>query len=203
MDDIDKIIEDNKDNPEALAEKLREFNSVVVETKQKLTESEEARKFQGQNFKKFRDMTSSEKELLSEKEKEIMIRQEKLEEEQKSFLETQQQSKEREVKATESRLALELVGGDQALQDKLFFHYNRIADKAETQEEIARKMQDAYAILARDIPTVDPLRRSSSYRTGGGSPDRAGGGGDKHFSDTDEGKGLANAMGIVIEPPAK
>jgi len=203
MDDIDKIIEENRDNPEVLAEKLREFNSIVVETRQKLTESEEARKYQGQNFKKFRDMTAAEKELLSEKEKEVILRQEKLEEEQKNFFEEQRQTKERNIKAVETKLVQELVGEDKTLQDKLFYHYNRIADKAETPEEIALKMQDAYAILARDIPSVDPLRRASSYRTGGGSPDRTTGGGDKKFSETEEGKGLASAMGIAIDPPTK
>jgi len=42
-----------------------------------------------------------------------------------------------------------LVGDDEELKKKVFFHYNRIKDEAKTKEEISAKVNDAYFLATK------------------------------------------------------
>lgn len=200
----DEEIEALKADPDALVNKLKETTGALQKTNaekeeiaKKLTESEKNREFQAQNFKKFRDMTAEEKELLSEKEKELLIRQEKLEEEREKDKQEREKWQTDQIKKIENRFVKQLSGGDEKVAEKILFHYNRLSDKADDEETIEQKMNDAYRLLGDDRP--DPLRRAISGR--GSAPDVKAKSSD--FSETDEGKGLGGALGLTLETPKK
>lgn len=198
----DEELEALKSDPDALVNKLKETTSTLQkvtqekeDTAKKLQESEARRQEQTTNFKKFRDMSAEEKELLSEKEKELMQRQEKLEEEREKDRREREEWQAGQIKKIENRYVKQLSGGDEKIAEKILFHYNRLSDKADDEETIERKMNDAYRLLGDERP--DPLRRAISGR--GASPEVRSKSTD--FSETEEGKGLGSALGLTLEAP--
>lgn len=113
------------------------------------------------NFKRMREMTDAEKAALTASELELRQRQEKLEDEQKSWRESQ------ELAHKNDAIAL-LAGNDTELRKKLELHYERISDPAVTRDQIFSKMSEA-AKLAGAAVQSDPFNRAASW-SGGVTP---------------------------------
>lgn len=122
------------------------------------------------NFRKLEELNDEERKKLSAQELELMQRQEKLEKEQEDF---RKQSEEAIVKRkveTETKLFKKYIGNDKELGEKVKFHYDRLTDKAETEDEIEKKLQDALR-LARPELKVDPL--TAAITSSGSYPSNA------------------------------
>jgi len=198
-------IEEMKKDPEKLVEalnstteKLKTTSAEKTDLATKLAKSEEDRKFQGQNFKKFRDMTEAEKELLTEKEKEIAQRQDLLEEEREKDKKERLEWENKQITNIKGRIFRDLARGDEKLIEKIEYHYNRLADAkdAKDEEAIEKLAIDAFNLLGSERP--DPIRRAISSRGSAGDPKK----GDKSFAETDEGKALGGMLGLNT-PAAK
>lgn len=141
------------------------------------------------NFRKLEELNDEERKKLSAQELELMQRQEKLEKEQEDF---RKQSEEAIIKRkmdTETRLFKKYVGTDKELGEKVKFHYDRLTDKAETEEEIEKKLQDAIR-LARPELKVDPL--TAAISSSGSYPANA----QKELSEDQ--KDLANKLNLKL-----
>jgi len=148
-------------------------------------------KDQALNFKKLRDMTAEEKELLTEKEKELMARQEQFEEKlaEQATREAEFRTKQREELITKK--AMELARGDQKIANEIKVHLSKFKDveNANLESELTPFFEMASKMV--DIPKADPL--NSAHNQGGiGATIET----DTNFADTTEGKSLANAMGL-------
>lgn len=143
-------------------------------------------------YKKLQDMTDEEKGKMSEKEIELQKRQEKLEEDTRLFQESQAESAKKEVDARKERAIAAIAGKDPALKQKILDNYARIADadKATTDEEVAKIAGDAFNMLGVPKPAgVGPVVNGAGGGTVGGD-DVTG------FADTAAGKSVAQAMGL-------
>lgn len=96
------------------------------------------------NWKKLREMTEEEKGKLTVMETELLKRQEALEEGQRSL-------SEKTIKSHEDEALREFAGDDEETRKKVKESYNRLTDKAETHDEIMKKMKDAATLAGRSI----------------------------------------------------
>jgi hypothetical protein len=111
------------------------------------------------NFKRLRDMTETERANLTATETELKKRQEDLEEKQSSFMAT--------VHETNVKNALAVfAGADEELAKKIEFHYNRLSDPDNSQEEINKKMRDAYTLATGGAARPNPVAGAGAFSSG-------------------------------------
>lgn len=148
-----------------------------------------------EQFKKFKDMSEAEKELLSEKEKELLQRQDQLEEDRKQDLAERAEHNRKIKEATISNIATKFAKGDKDLTEQIKINLGKLSpellDKAITEEEITPFVQDAFNMTGAGNTQGDLLREAINTD---GLPARVSG--EKDFSDTKEGQDLGKAMGL-------
>jgi hypothetical protein len=185
--------EDFKTSNTKLGEDIKERDTKITELKTQAGERAE-------QFKKFKDMTDAEKDLLTEKEKELLLRQEKLEEDQAKF---QQETAERNAKDRSERieaLAEKFAKGDKDLKEQIKINLGKLnpelVGKAVSDVELTPFIQDALNLTGAGA-NPDPLRDAHNHE-GAGAPVSPVEG----FGATKEGKDLSGAMGLSQATPA-
>lgn len=157
----------------------------------------------GEQFKKFRDMTSAEKELLTEKEIELLKRQDALEEVAKKTAEDQANFRKEQRDSVKNALINKMARGDAELAKKIEFNLNKIkdSDTAMTEEALAPLVTDSFNMLGNQVP--DAIRQA--HNSGGSvpNPEPVNTG----FADSEQGKALSTALfgadAPVNQPDAK
>jgi len=144
------------------------------------------------NFKKLRDMTKEEKELLSEKEIEIMARQEKLEEERAKDKEERDAFNKKQKNALIDNIAMKYAKGNKELADKIKVNLGKlkIVESLETEQELMPEVEFAFNALGVKT-SPDPLNMAHNQGGGAGNTNI-----DNSFAETAEGKSLAGALGL-------
>lgn len=181
---------DYKAGAETLTQQMKDKEMEITTLKGKFSE-------QNLNFKKLRDYTDAEKELLTEKEKEILQRQEALEEEGKKFQEQQQGFAKKQKDALIDTLAMKKAGGNRELADKLKITLNKLngIDALSTEAELMPEIDFAFNGLGIQTK-AEPLVEANNW---GGETQTAPTEGS--FADTAEGKGLAGMLGLSQAQP--
>jgi len=174
-----------------------EFDKQIKEKEETIAKLKEDAKNQGLNFKKLRDMTEAEKELLTEKEKELMERQEAQEEALKKFQDDQTNFTKKQKDALIDTLAMKKAGGNKELADKIKITLNKIngIDNLTTEAELMPEIEFAFNGLGIQTKT-DPL--NEAHNTGGGTGEYTP---DGSYAETTEGKSLAGALGLSQAQP--
>jgi len=187
---ITKENEDYKAGATEIAKQLKYKDAVIEDMQTKARE-------RGEQFKKFRDMTAEEKELLTEKEKELMQRQEALEENHKKFQEDQSNFTKKQKDALIDTLAMKKAGGDKELAEKIKITLNKLngLDALSTEAELTPEIDFAFNGLGIQTKP-NPLTEANNW---GGDTVTAPTGTD--HSTTPEGKELANALGLSQAAP--
>lgn len=179
----------------ALEAQIATSTATLEEKESRITKLEGVLERQSTNFKKLRDMTQEEKEMYTEKEMDLMKRQEAYEEQLAKFQEEQLDFKVKQREGTIEKLVTQYAKGDKELADKIRVNLNSLkgADEVFVEEELAPLTQKAFNMLGDERP--DPLR--TAHNAGGDFGEVQQGG----FVDTQAGKDLASALGIVVEAP--
>lgn len=150
-------------------------------------------------YKKLSEMSQEEKDKLSAAELQLQERQEKLEKDQADFQAQQLEATKKETDSRRTGIFNKLVGSKPELVKKMEENWGKLdkglTEKATTPEEIEKLAGDAFNMLGAIKP--DAVRAAVS--TGGNG--EAGNGAATDFSETAEGKALASALGVNIEPP--
>ena len=151
----------------------------------------------GLQFKKLRDYTDAEKELLTEKEKEIIERQEAQEEAVKKFQEEQQGFAKKQKEALIDTLAMKKAGGNKELADKIKITLNKLngIDSLSTEAELVPEIDFAFNGLGIQTKP-NPLVEANNW---GGETITAPT--DGSFAETQDGKSLAGALGLSQAQP--
>lgn len=154
---------------------------------------------QGANFKKFRDMSEAEKDLLSEKEKEILQRQEKLEEDRAKDLADRAEHDKRIRTQTIDNLATKMAKGNKDLIDQIKINLGKLnpelLNAAITEQDLTPLVDSAFKMTGTQT-TVDPLRKAHNTE---GEPAPIDSNAD--YSKTKEGTDLGKAMGLNFAKP--
>lgn len=179
----------------ALEAQIATSTATLEEKEGRISKLEEVLAQQSTNFKKLRDMSQEEKEMFTEKEMELMKRQEAHEEQLAKFQQEQLDFKVKQREGTIEKLVTQYAKGDKELADKIRVNLNSLkgADEVFVEEELAPLTQKAFNMLGDERP--DPLR--TAHNAGGDFGEVKAGG----FVDTQAGKDLASALGIVVEAP--
>lgn len=147
-----------------------------------------------EQFKKFKDMTDAEKELLSEKEKELLQRQDQLEEDRKKDLAERAEYNKKIKDATIENLAAKFSKGDKDLAEQIKINLGKLSpellEKATTEAELTPYVQDAFNMTGSGAG-ADQLRTAINAD---GLPAKVDG--EKDFSATKDGQDLGKAMGL-------
>jgi hypothetical protein len=146
------------------------------------------------NAQKIKELSDEEKEKMSEREIEnhnaLLAEQERREELEKSIAERDKKERDARRDAAIKKIA----GEDTELADKIKGNYDRIKDSegAQTEEEISKVVVEAHNMLG--TPSGDPVGGAAGGIGGGAAPgeEEKGDG----YAGTQEGKGLADAMGL-------
>ena len=191
--DLEQALQKIKDleaEKTALATTNAELTTQVAENNTTIATLQDNAKKQGENFKKLRDMSKEEKELLSEKELELLKRQEEVE--NQALTVKQQQDKffqdQRELQVKE--LINGYAKGDVELAKKLEFGLGRIKDSelAMTKEALIPLVKDAFNMLGAEV--TDAVRNAHNER--GGNQDYKAP--ESGFAETQHGKDLSDAL---------
>ena len=176
---------DYKAGSETLTQQMKDKEAELAKMK-------DAAREQGLNFKKLRDYTDAEKELLTEKEKEIIERQEAMEEETKKFKEEQAGFTKKQKDALIDTLAMKKAGGNKELADKIKITLNKLngIDALSTEAELMPEIDFAFNGLGIQTK-ADPLVEANNWS---GSTDTKQTG--DNFADTQEGKETASLLGL-------
>jgi hypothetical protein len=182
---ITKENEDYKAGSDTLAQQMKDKEVELAKMK-------DAAREQGLNFKKLRDYTDAEKELLTEKEKEIIERQEAQEEAVKKFQEEQAGFTKKQKDSLIDTLAMKKAGGNKELADKIKITLNKLngIDALSTEAELGPEIDFAFNGLGIQTK-ADPLVEANNWR---GNTVTAPTGTD--FSNTPEGKETASLLGL-------
>lgn len=190
-----KVLYDAEGN-EVQVQTDEEIKAVTDEKEKEIsTLSEKLSKLENKefNFKRLKDMTDAEREKLSTMELGLKQQQEKLEDEQRTFKETQ-------VNEYKNYAFSTLAGDDKELRAKLELHFGRIdPDKpALTQNAIMERAREAY-VLATGGKSEAPsgLSMAMGLSGSGGTQKPAGEG------LTEGQKDLASRLGLTAEDLAK
>lgn len=146
-----------------------------------------------------KELTEAEKATMSEKEiqlhETIRQMQQGIEERDKAISEFQT----REVESRRDRIFTKIAGKEGEHRAKLEEAYKRIVghDAAQTEEDITKFATEAWNMLG--APKRDPVNDAFGGIGGGDAPGTQEGQG---FSETTEGKAIAEQMGLTTEPPA-
>lgn len=195
---------------EAQVTALTKENNEFKESNTKLGEDIKARDIQitdlktqagerAEQFRKFKDLTDAEKELLTEKEKELMIRQDKFEEEQAQFRKDTEERNKKERDARIDTLATRMSKGDKEIAAQIKINLGKLnpeaLNKAQTEDELAPYIQDALNMTGVGAP-ADPLRTAHNMEGRNGEVKK-----EDNFADTSTGKELAGALGLSQATP--
>lgn len=181
---------DYKAGAETLTQQLKDKDMEISTMQDKARE-------QGLNFKKLRDYSDAERELLTEKEKEILQRQEAMEEETKKFKEEQQGFAKKQKDALIDTLALKKAGGNKELADKIKITLGKLngLDALTTEAELTPEIDFAFNGLGIQTKP-DPIVEANNW---GGSTDTKPT--DGSYAETADGKSLASALGLSQATP--
>lgn len=150
-------------------------------------------------FKKLKDMTEAEKELLSEKEKELLIRQEKLEDDQAKFSKDQGERTAKEKTERIEQLATKIAKGNKDLVAQIKINLTKLdpalLEKATTEAELMPHIDSAFKMTGVTAPTGDVREAHNQGGFGAGAESK------DDFSGTKEGKDMAGAMGLKQATP--
>lgn len=187
---ITKENEDYKAGSDTLTQQMKDKEAEIA----KLNDLARER---GLQFKKLRDYTDAEKELLTEKEKEIIERQEAQEEAVKKFQEEQQGFAKKQKDALIDTLAMKKAGGNKELAEKIKITLNKLngVDALSTEAELMPEIDFAFNGLGIQTK-ADPLVEANNW---GGQTDTKPT--DGSYADTAEGKSLAGALGLSQAQP--
>lgn len=200
MDEIEKL----KEQMATMQKQLEEATAkaaTLEETNKKLnidlTDAREHNTRKGQEFKKLRDLTDKEKADMSQWELNLLKKQEEMEEQQIKFQEEQKTYRETQHKEKLDKLINEHAKGNKELADKIRVNFDTKlgAFKTETDEQLATKVKDALGLVKNESPDLVTAAVNSA-----GNPDEQGSG--NRFSDSQEGKDLAGALGLGFAKPA-
>ncbi len=174
-----------------------EFKKQMEEKEVELARMRDEARERGLQFKKFRDLTTEEKELLSEKEKELLQRQELQEEEFEKFKTEQENFKKGQREALIDSLIAKKSGGNKEIADQIKISLSKLKD-------IDTKMTEAD--LSPDIDFVynglgiktspDPLTQANNFGGSSGEYTK-----DGSFAETNEGQQLAGMLGLSQAQP--
>ncbi len=174
----------------ALEAEKAELATQVGEKDAKILTLEDNAKKQGENFKKLRDMSKEEKELLSEKELELLKRQEaneqiaqELQAKQDKFFQDQRAS-------VLKNLVDKYAKGDVELAKKIEFNLAKIKDSelAMNEEALTPLVKDSFNMLGAEI--TDAVRNAHNER--GNNQDYKAP--ESGFAETQHGKDLSDAL---------
>ncbi len=194
-----------KEEKDALAKENSEFkttNESLVkdaeakdETIKSLTENAKA---QGLNFKKLRDMTDKEKELLTEKEMELLQRQEKLEQDRETDQKSRLEFEKKQRDAVIDNLVKKYSKGDEEIAKQIRINLGKLnpelVNPAITEAELDPHIKTSFNMLGiKDSP--DAIRDANNQD---GKPAETNK--DNNFADTGEGKDLMNKLGLTPAP---
>lgn len=184
--DLEKERQERAEEKERLEGELAKKDALI---EQKTNDVVNARK----KYKKLSDMTEEEREAMTEKEIELQERQEKMEEEAAKREKENKERQKIEMTARKEAAIKKLAGDDEELAQKISDNYDRFSDSkdAYTEEAIGRLATDAYNMLG--IPSTDGVGNAIT-QGGDGNPGNTGDRTD--FSETAEGKALAEAMNL-------
>lgn len=188
---LEKENTDYKAGSDTLSQQIKDKEMEITTLKGKFSE-------QNLNFKKLRDYSDAEKELLTEKEKEIIERQEAQEEAVKKFQEEQKNFQKTQRDALVDSLAMKKAGGNREIADKIKVTLNKIKDietKA-TEQDLTSEIDFAFNGLALKT-APDPLQQANNEV--GFTPTFSPQG--ENFAETAEGKGLASVLGLSQAQP--
>jgi hypothetical protein len=187
---LSKENEDFKAGALEVANQMKAKDAEIEDMKLKAKE-------RGEQFKKFRDMTAEEKELLTEKEKELLQRQEAQEEALKKFQNEQSEFTKKQKDALIDNLAMKKAGGNKELADKIKVTLSKIKDidSKATEAELGPEIDFAFNGLGIQT-TPNPL--SEAHNAGGSTGEYQT---DGSFAETSEGKSLAGALGLSQAQP--
>jgi hypothetical protein len=190
---VETLTKDNNDykaGNEELSKQIKDKEAEVA----KLNDLARER---GMQFKKLRDYTEAEKELLTEKEKEIIERQEAQEEAVKKFQEEQAGFAKKQKDALIDTLAMKKANGNKELADKIKISLNKLngIDALSTEAELGPEIDFAFNGLGIQT-TPNPL--DQAHQTGGETGEYKS---DGSFAETQEGKSLAGALGLSQAQP--
>jgi hypothetical protein len=169
------------DEVKELESNKAKYETEIGEYKSKLSKMEN----KDYNFKKLRDMTEEEVKKLSAQEMEYKTRLESIEEKERGFVE-------KTINSYKDNAFNQYAGEDEELKKKIQFHYDRIKDDATTQEEINTKTEEAY-LLATKHTRPNPIHQAVNLT--GSAPMRPK---SKSYADTDDGRGLAEELGMTF-----
>lgn len=174
----------------ALEAEKAELSTQVAERDGKILTLEDNAKKQGENFKKLRDMSKEEKELLSEKELELLKRQEEVETQALSIKEQQDKFFQDQRASVLKNLVNKHARGDEELAKKIEFNLSKIKDSelAMNEESLTPIVKDAFNMLGGEV--TDAVRMAHNER--GGTQDYKAP--ENGFADTQHGKDLSTAL---------
>lgn len=194
--DNEKLVTDNKEYKET-NEDLVKDSAASKETIETLTKN--ARE-QGVNFKKLRDMSDKEKELLSDKEVEIIKRQEALEEREEADRKERAEHDQRQREERVTNIVTKYAKGDAELAKQIRANFAKLNpeafNKAITDTEIEPFVKDSFNLLGLQT-SPDPLRAANNHQSKPVETAKA-----DNFAEQSEGKDLMSKMGLKTEAPA-
>jgi len=174
----------------ALATTNAELTTQVAEKDGKILTLEDNAKKQGENFKKLRDMSKEEKELLSEKELELLKRQEEVENQALTVKQQQDQFFKDQRAGVLKNLVDKYAKGDVELAKKIEFNLAKIKDSdlAMNEEALTPLVKDSFNMLGAEV--TDAVRNAHNERGNNQDykPQETG------FAETQHGKDLSDAL---------
>lgn len=174
----------------ALEAEKAELTTQVGEKDAKILTLEDNAKKQGENFKKFRDMSKEEKELLSEREIEQLKRQDALAEETQALKDKQDKFFQDQRASVLKNLVDKYAKGDVELAKKIEFNLAKIKDSelAMNEEALSPLVKDSFNMLGAEV--TDAVRNAHNER--GGNQDYKAP--ESGFAETQHGKDLSDAL---------
>jgi len=174
----------------ALATTNAELTTQVAEKDGKILTLEDNAKKQGENFKKLRDMSKEEKELLSEKELELLKRQEEVENQALTVKQQQDQFFKDQRAGVLKNLVDKYAKGDVELAKKIEFNLAKIKDSdlAMNEEALTPLVKDSFNMLGAEV--TDAVRNAHNER--GNNQDYKAP--ENGFAESQHGKDLSDAL---------
>ncbi len=211
MDEKDKKIKELEDKVVVLTKENAEFKDSntklgqdIAERDTSIAELKANAKERGEQFKKLKDMTEAEKDLLTEKELELIKRQEIIENERAEEKKTNQEREAKVKEQTIENLANKFAKGNKDLAAQIKINLGKLnpalLEGAITEQDLVPHVESAFR-MSGIATSADPLRTAHNA-DGNPAPINS----ETDFSTTKEGKDLAGAMGLsqaVTPPPAE
>jgi hypothetical protein len=166
----------------------------IAERDGTITELQANAKERGEQFRKLKDYSVKERELLSEKELELLQRQEQLENEREEDKRIQKERDEKMKNYAIDNLANKFAKGNKDIAEQIKINLGKLnpalLEGAITEEDFAPHVESAFK-LTGIASTADPLRTAHNTDGINAPIDN-----NNNFADTKDGKDLASAMGL-------